>query len=88
MCARVPFLSRRPLSLTCALGPFFDGPQKKRIPKGDVNDTWKHDMYNQDARSLSARLTNAPAGAPTASVAGGEQYTEDNTRKAVGKLPH
>ncbi|KAI0741152.1 hypothetical protein C8Q76DRAFT_667127 [Earliella scabrosa] len=41
------------------------GPYNKanRPPKGDVNDTWQHDMYNAD-RSLSARLTNAPVGAP------------------------
>ncbi|KAH9912686.1 uncharacterized protein BXZ73DRAFT_56077 [Epithele typhae] len=38
-------------------------PYKKRAPKGDVNDTWQHDMFNAD-RSLSARLTNAPANAP------------------------
>ncbi|RDX41433.1 hypothetical protein OH76DRAFT_1412122, partial [Lentinus brumalis] len=30
-----------------------------RPPKGDVEGTWKHDLFNSD-RSLSARLTNAP----------------------------
>ncbi|KAI0714059.1 hypothetical protein C8T65DRAFT_158576 [Cerioporus squamosus] len=37
--------------------------RNQRPPKGDVDGTWKHDMFNAD-RSLSARLTNAPVGAP------------------------
>ncbi|KAI0753049.1 hypothetical protein C8Q80DRAFT_1097140 [Daedaleopsis nitida] len=42
------------------------GPYNKNLrpPKGDVNDTWKHDLYSSESRSLSARLTNAPANAP------------------------
>ncbi|KAI0766993.1 hypothetical protein C8Q74DRAFT_1277374 [Fomes fomentarius] len=41
------------------------GPYNKsqRPPKGDVNDTWKHDLYSEN-RSLSARLTNAPVAPP------------------------
>ena len=37
--------------------------QKKRMPKADANEPWQHDMFNAE-RSLSDRLTNAPAGAP------------------------
>ena len=37
--------------------------KNQRPPKGDVNATWKHDMFHGD-RSLSARLTNAPVPAP------------------------
>ena len=37
--------------------------KNQRPPKGDVNGTWKHDMFHGD-RSLSARLTNAPVPAP------------------------
>ncbi|TBU23827.1 hypothetical protein BD311DRAFT_673116 [Dichomitus squalens] len=39
--------------------------RNQRPPKGDVNGTWKHDLYNKpDARSLSARLTAAPQAVP------------------------
>ncbi|KAI0629063.1 hypothetical protein C8Q77DRAFT_1066655 [Trametes polyzona] len=38
--------------------------KNKRLPKADVNDTWKHDMFNSEPRSLSARLTSAPTSAP------------------------
>lgn len=29
-----------------------------------MNDTWKHDMFGAEPRSLATRLTTAPAGAP------------------------
>ncbi|EIW54514.1 uncharacterized protein TRAVEDRAFT_31401 [Trametes versicolor FP-101664 SS1] len=38
--------------------------RKQRPPKADVNDTWKHDMFGAEPRSLATRLTTAPAGAP------------------------
>ena len=40
--------------------------RNQRPPKGDVNGTWEHDLYNKSSspRSLSARLSNAPQSAP------------------------
>ncbi|CDO77027.1 hypothetical protein BN946_scf184403.g2 [Trametes cinnabarina] len=41
-----------------ASGPY---NRNQRPPKGNPNDVWKHDLFNAESRSLSARLSNASA---------------------------
>ncbi|KAI0645297.1 hypothetical protein C8Q79DRAFT_911692 [Trametes meyenii] len=55
--------------------------KNQRPPKADVNDTWKHDMYNSEPRSLSARLTNASAAAPKLNLG----MADRALREAVGE---
>ncbi|KAI0364145.1 hypothetical protein BV20DRAFT_956840 [Pilatotrama ljubarskyi] len=56
--------------------------RNKRPPKADVNDTWKHDMFNAEPRSLSARLTNAPvAPAPKLNLG----IADKALREAIGE---
>ncbi|KAI0827870.1 hypothetical protein BC628DRAFT_121680 [Trametes gibbosa] len=54
--------------------------RNKRPPKGDVNDTWKHDLYNTESRSLSARLTAAPLSAPKLNIG----LADKALREAIG----
>ncbi|KAI0759986.1 hypothetical protein BD413DRAFT_607391 [Trametes elegans] len=55
--------------------------RNQRPPKANVNDTWKHDLYDTDPRSLSARLTSAPAGAPKVNLG----IADRALREAVGE---
>ncbi|GBE81280.1 hypothetical protein BKA93DRAFT_721664 [Sparassis latifolia] len=60
--------------------------RNQRPPKGDVNGTWEHDLYHgpgsqSDSRSLSARLSAAPAGAPKMNFSGADRAL----REALGE---
>lgn len=48
-----------------------------RLPKGDVNGTWEHDLYNAPDRSLGARLSNTPNGAPKMNFTGADRALRD-----------
>ena len=53
-----------------------------RLPKGDVNDTWKHDMF-ESANSLGARL-GGKATVPKINVSGAERaLREANGEKGI-----
>ncbi|OSC99809.1 hypothetical protein PYCCODRAFT_1446609 [Trametes coccinea BRFM310] len=57
--------------------------RNQRPPKGNVNDTWKHDLFNAESRSLSARLSSTPAapGAPKLSLG----IADKALRDAIGE---
>ncbi|KAI0332935.1 hypothetical protein GY45DRAFT_1245747 [Cubamyces sp. BRFM 1775] len=55
--------------------------RNQRPPKANVNDTWKHDMFNAEPRSLSARLTSAPSSAPKLNLG----IADKALREAIGE---
>lgn len=46
-----------------------------------MNDTWKHDLYGAEPRSLSARITTAPPSAPKLNVG----LADKALREAIGE---
>ncbi|OBZ69952.1 hypothetical protein A0H81_10517 [Grifola frondosa] len=81
-----------PTTSTTTVGPVRSKPNRgggsspynrnSRPPKGNVNGTWEHDLYHgsdAEPRSLSARLTNVPVGAPKMNFAGAERALREAT---------